>query len=298
MRAPKILGLILSLFLLGSCNAEELNPAQIHVQSPEAYLTATELLNLSYGPHPQQKFDIYLPEGRRPDNTPVLVLIHGGGWVDGDKTGLDFMVRQFQGRFPYHAIVNMNYVLAAPPDIPAFPNQFEDVGLLLDHLQVGAEGYGIRPSFGLVGISAGAHLALMYDYAYDADGRVSMVASIVGPTDLSDPFYASNPNFDFYNNLFRGHNISTTMANLSQWSPITHVSTYSSPTLLFYGKSDSLITTQNGKDLNMALSNKRISNSLTIYEGGHFYDWKPADMQNMLEQVENYVYLYLAPDQP
>lgn len=37
----------------------------------------------SYGEHPSQKLDVYLPEGTGP--FPVALFIHGGGWGSGDK---------------------------------------------------------------------------------------------------------------------------------------------------------------------------------------------------------------------
>lgn len=42
-------------------------------------------LDVSYGPLKEEVMDIYLPnEGEGP--FPVIVMIHGGGWCDGDKT--------------------------------------------------------------------------------------------------------------------------------------------------------------------------------------------------------------------
>ena len=40
--------------------------------------------DVPYGPHPDEVMDIYLPnEGEGP--FPVIVMVHGGGWSDGDK---------------------------------------------------------------------------------------------------------------------------------------------------------------------------------------------------------------------
>ena len=40
--------------------------------------------NVSYGPHPRQVLDFWRVESVA--RTPVVVMIHGGGWVTGDKT--------------------------------------------------------------------------------------------------------------------------------------------------------------------------------------------------------------------
>ena len=42
--------------------------------------------DLSYGPHPNNKLDLWLAKSDRP--TPLVVFIHGGGFVGGDKSGV------------------------------------------------------------------------------------------------------------------------------------------------------------------------------------------------------------------
>ena len=39
--------------------------------------------DLSYGPHPPNKLDLWLAKSEKP--TPLVVFIHGGGFVGGDK---------------------------------------------------------------------------------------------------------------------------------------------------------------------------------------------------------------------
>jgi acetyl esterase/lipase len=39
--------------------------------------------DVSYGDHPRQKFDFWQAKSDKP--TPLVVMIHGGGWVNGDK---------------------------------------------------------------------------------------------------------------------------------------------------------------------------------------------------------------------
>ena len=42
--------------------------------------------NVAYGNHPRQVIDFFKAESAKP--TPVVLFIHGGGWVNGDKTGV------------------------------------------------------------------------------------------------------------------------------------------------------------------------------------------------------------------
>ena len=39
--------------------------------------------NISYGNHEDQKFDVYAPN--KAVNSPVIFMVHGGGWRIGDK---------------------------------------------------------------------------------------------------------------------------------------------------------------------------------------------------------------------
>lgn len=42
------------------------------------------IMNVSYGASAEQKMDVYLPANRSV-STPVVMLLHGGGFVAGDK---------------------------------------------------------------------------------------------------------------------------------------------------------------------------------------------------------------------
>src|SRR5436190_93572 len=42
--------------------------------------------NVPYGDHPRQVLDFYKAD--TPDPAPLVVFIHGGGWVNGDKAGI------------------------------------------------------------------------------------------------------------------------------------------------------------------------------------------------------------------
>lgn len=62
-------------FLLVSCSGDSTGTPE----TPQQNLAAQDLLNVSYGAHAQQKFDLYLPAGRSAATTKVFIFIHGGG---------------------------------------------------------------------------------------------------------------------------------------------------------------------------------------------------------------------------
>jgi len=251
-------------------------------------------LDVSYGENPQQRYDLYLPEGRSSEKTKTIILIHGGGWIEGDKEDMNGYIPLLKEKHPDHAIVNINYVLAQPPSTPAFPNQFINLEQVISKLTQENETLQILPEFGLIGVSAGAHIALQYDYVYDTEDQVKMVCSIVGPTDFTDPFYSKNPDFQFLLNALVDETAYPENSNIAELiSPALQVTENSSPTILFYGDEDPLVPISNGETLQTNLSNNMVSNSFTIYEGGHG-DWSNASNIDLQLQLSSFINEHLS----
>ena len=114
--------------------------------------------NLSYGSCDKwHLLDLYRPKDAE-GKLPVLLNIHGGAWVYGDKKVYApyCMYLVTQG----FAVVNASYRLAPKH---TFPAPLEDVGATVEWVVDHAEEYGLDVSnLFLVGDSAGAHLATAY----------------------------------------------------------------------------------------------------------------------------------------
>lgn len=276
---------ILPLFIFScSSDSDQGNPAPLEAET---------YLNVAYGEHPQQTYDLYLPAGRATLKTKVIVLIHGGGWTSGDKTDMENFVQLLKENHPNHAIVNMNYVLATTT-ISAFPSQFFDIEKVINKIANEKNTLQILDEFGLIGSSAGAHLALQYDYVYDTMNRIKMVGDIVGPTDFTDPFYADDPNFQVALNLLVDEDAYPKGTNYAEViSPALQVNENSSPSILFYGETDPIVPLSNGQRLQLALSNAQISHSFTVYEGGHGDDWSLANTLDLQMQLSEFIATYL-----
>lgn len=265
----------------------------------------TTLLDVSYGAHEQQAFDIYLPEGRTTTKTKVLIIIHGGSWVNGDKNSFTDFALQLKENNPNHAIVNINYVLGTE-DHFAFPNQFLDIKNIIEFIKYNQSEYRIKPEFGLIGSSSGGHLALQYTYDYDTNNDVKFVASLGGPTDFLDPFYSQQTealtNFlvdqDHYSSISSVLNNTTTNTInttdiLRSLSPLYNVNRKSSPTLLVHSNQDMIVPISNANILNNFLNEFDIEHSLEIFEGGHG-SWNSEDniviTHSLLNDfIENYL---------
>ena len=91
---------ISSVFLFSCAIDQEKNPD---------VLPALEISNVPYGSDTRQKMDIFLPAGRSSDKTPVIIYIHGGAWVDGDKSEFSQVKPFVEQSFPGFAMISFNY---------------------------------------------------------------------------------------------------------------------------------------------------------------------------------------------
>lgn len=115
--------------------------------------------NIVYGNDPRwQSLDVYRPKDAAGKRLPVIVSVHGGGWVYGDKECYQFYCMNLAQRG--FAVVNFTYRLAPEHKYPA---SLEDTNSVFTWVLENDEKYGfdIGHIFA-VGDSAGAHNLGMY----------------------------------------------------------------------------------------------------------------------------------------
>ncbi len=113
------------------------------------------LSDIAYGTHPQQRMDIYIPQGAT--HAPLIVMVHGGGWRIGDKRHGNVILNKGTHYLASGAIfISVNY-----PMLPeATPLQQADaVAHAVAFIQQHAGDWGGNPQqLVLMGHSAGGHL--------------------------------------------------------------------------------------------------------------------------------------------
>jgi len=266
-----------------SCSNED-----SEISSEPEIIEAYEALDVSYGSDSNQVFDIYLPEGRT-ENTKVLFLVHGGSWVGGDKEDMNDVRDYVLQNHPSLGIVNMNYTLAGA-NSPPIPMQTNDISAVVNYITSNKTSLIISDDIGFIGLSAGAHLSLLWSYANDTNNQVDMVCSIVGPTNFTDPAYynSANPVFQSMYILFGNPSIPF----LESASPYHTATTTSPPTLLFYGGQDPLVPNSQGIDLDSQLTNLGVPHEFTFYEEeGH--GWYGQNLTDTFNKISNYINQYL-----
>lgn len=119
--------------------------------------------NIPYGADPLwQTLDIYRPKARQGATLPVIVNVHGGGWVYGDKERYQFYCMSLT-QYGF-AVVNFTYRLA--PEFK-FPAVLEDTNSVMTWLAREGATYGLDASHVFaVGDSAGAHSLSLYTAMY------------------------------------------------------------------------------------------------------------------------------------
>lgn len=103
--------------------------------------------------------DIYYPEGNI-KKLPVIIDIHGGGWVYGTK---DINAHYCQGLASYgFVVVNISYRLIKKNDGGSFPNNIIDIFKAFEWVEKNITSYnGDISNIFLTGDSAGAHLSAL-----------------------------------------------------------------------------------------------------------------------------------------
>jgi len=163
----------------------------------EAPATLKTEFDLVYGKTPEQelKLDIYRPKSDAV--LPACVLVHGGGWIGGDKErfrALGFVLAE-KG----YVVANVEYRLAGAAKYPA---AVQDCSLAVRWVRENATRFGLDPKrIGAWGGSAGGHLVGLLAAAperfltpelKDVSAAVQATCIMAGPTDLTNATFVES----------------------------------------------------------------------------------------------------------
>jgi acetyl esterase/lipase len=193
-----------------------------------------QALDISYGPHPEQCLDIFLPAA--PASAAVVVFVHGGGWSVGDKSQYAAVGNRLAREGLVAVIVN--YRLSPAVQHPAHAQDVaQAIGWCFRH----AASYGADPTrLCLMGHSSGAHLAALValepSYLAAEDIPTSAIGRVVGVSGVGydlDERYAAMPVGPFFSPVFG--------SDCSLWklaAPLQYVGRSAPPFLLIHGLGD------------------------------------------------------------
>lgn len=118
--------------------------------------------NMAYGEHPRQRLDFWKAKSERP--TPLVVLIHGGGWTAGDKAGFATdSIQPFLDAGVSVAAINYRLIQHAMEQqvVPPVKAPLHDAARAIQFLRSKAKDWNIdKARVGATGGSAGACTSL------------------------------------------------------------------------------------------------------------------------------------------
>lgn len=233
--------------------------------------------------NPRQKLDLYLPRDRKgAEPLPLVVYIHGGAWLGGDKrAGAGFM-GGLVARGDY-AGASVGYRLSGEAQWPA---QAHDVKAAIRWLRAHASEYGYDPDrIAVMGDSAGGHLVAFLGTSGgvkgvegelgdhdDADSRVQAVVDLFGPADFltigDAPSQIDHNAADSPEARLIGGAIKDRPDAARSVSPVTYVSKDDPPFLIIHGSDDPTVPFDQSVRLNDALKSAGVASTLLRIEGG------------------------------
>jgi len=238
---------------------------------------ARMLLNIAYVSNgaERQKLDLYLPATGT--NLPLIVWIHGGGWMEGSKEnppGLRFLIHGF-------ALASINYRLSQDA---IFPAQLIDCKAAIRWLRAHALEHGIDPNrIGVWGASAGGHLVALlgatggvkeFDQGENpgVSSRVQAVCDWFGPTDLAQiTKYPSDINHagpDSPESRLLGGPIAQNLEKAARANPIRYITKDDPPFLIMHGDKDPTVPLEQSRLLAEALQKAGVPVIFRVVPGG------------------------------
>jgi acetyl esterase/lipase len=236
--------------------------------------------------HPRQKLDLYTP--RNGHDLPVIVWIHGGGFMFGSKNDivpLEYLARGY-------AVASIDYRLSGDA---LFPAQIQDCKAAVRWLRANAAQYGLDPTrFAAWGASAGGHLAAMlgttagvkeFDVGENLNqsSRVQAVVDYFGPTDFLQMDAHRLPDGDEHDppsspeSRLIGGPIQRNKARTAKANPIAYVTKDAAPFLICHGDRDRQVPHHQSELLDQALRRAGVSVTFhTCVGDGHGHLTDPA----------------------
>jgi acetyl esterase/lipase len=239
----------------------------------EPFAQSEMRLDASYGPDPAQHLDLCLPATENTERRAAVVMIHGGYWIEGDKSAYDQLCKTAADQGI--VAITINYRLADASEHNRWPAQLVDAQLAVRWLRFHAVEFGVDPTrICALGDSAGAHLAVFLavldrtapgDYSSEKPSVSSNIACAVdnfGPIDLSADTYWP-PVQQLFGNDSRNKQAE------HEASPIFFIKQTTAPIMIAHGRADKAVNVDQSLQLYDRLSREHVPVRMTLLDCGH-----------------------------
>jgi len=250
-----------------------------------------DLINLMYGKNKQQTLDLFLPKTYT-TSTPVLVMLHGGAWSMGGKEYTDKTSKDLRDCGFIVANIDYRYV----SETVHAKDLLHDIDSAVVYLQKIATEKGFNTGqFNIAGISAGAHLALLY--AYTSNRNIKSISALCAPSKFDDAKTFKHieklglvKTISFLaDDTYSANKLSSRFTDISPYQRVKQL-----PTLLIHGTKDDLVDYQQSADLYKKLQEKKIKSKLVTMDGkGHDVGMNQSDSEaKVLDAITNWIKTY------
>ena len=292
-----------AVLLFASCDKSEIPAYQIEAN-------AKTMLDVAYGTDAKQKMDVYLPANRT-SNTGIIILVHGGSFIGGDKTELTTQAKYLATSG--YAVLNVNYRLvdgtglltqANPPRIESavkVKDQVTDIATVVDFAMSNAKEWVTNADrIVLIGHSAGGSLSLLYSYDQRNTKKVKAVANLAGALDL---VFSNIPNWQFlppalFEAGYRYTGFEVALANEQKYKEISALSVANAdrnvPTFNVLPQNNDVlglprqdITTYNA--FTARLNELKITNQFYFVNGANHFLTQAGKWQEVLDASVSYI---------
>ncbi len=265
-----------------------------------------------------QRLDIYHPTKSKYKKTPVVLFFHGGAWITGRKESIN--LNRFNGainnlRDAGYLVISPEYTLAEEGKTP-FPDCIVDGFDCIHWIEQHADSLNIDlNNFGLIGESAGAHIAMMNAYSKPEDFELSYaptsvdyVVDVYGPNDLWGLYHTQlvdsiehvldklpesiRVSLDLPQQLF-GFNPEEDPIRArmfaDKFSPFGYLNAHTNvpPTCIIHGDADILVPIEQSKKLHAKLKDLEVKSELRILpEVNHAFQGASDEQK---EQIQRWI---------
>ncbi len=228
---------------------------------------------------PGKKLDVYMPVS---DDTgrkfAAIVMIHGGGWVAGEKRQAREVRTASVLASRGYVCVDIDYTLAKK-DSPSWPQCLYDCKNAVKFLRKNADKYNVDAErIAVMGGSAGGHLALMTAFTGDEkyktgiydefSDKVCAVVDLYGVTNvLSWRYTGGDGTLKTNGDLLLGYSVQDKPQLWIDASPALIVKDDAPPTLMLHGTADKIVNIEQSIELEQILQQKNIRHKLITVEG-------------------------------
>jgi acetyl esterase/lipase len=281
-------GLAMVMLLVNGCgNAASQAPSD-QVQPSAGNFTVEENVSYANVNGVQLHLDVFQPAPKGSGPSPAVILIHGGGWTEFDKSTMRRM-GEFLARSGFVAFA-VDYRLFNGKENP-WPAQLDDVQRAVRWVRANAAKYGVNADrIGAFGHSAGAQLAAllgMEDTRDNSDpelagysSRVQAVVDVSGPTDFTAE---GVPEDRAFLTSFFGGDYAQRPAVWRDASPAYHISKQDAPFLIVHGTQDDNVPIAQADELYQKLKAAGVQAAFLKVDDAHTFRTPEARRQLALE---------------